>query len=415
MRPFLKFSDEFKSLARKFFYEYNEKDNPSSPINYIGISEDDGTKLSYLDAKRIERIQNEGGDFYDAKLRYHGRPGKVLRKIWPDMPNGIIEKVSAHLRCNEDIDNSIEIVTGDAIKQAYHYQHYAPSNSSNLWNSCMRYDQCQNWFGIYTDNSQVSLIVARNAERQVTGRAILWNDTYLDRIYAYDECVKQKIIQYAENKKYKSIYDRYENLEYVSELTIKLDQSDFDYYPYLDTMRYLTGRELSMNDSYCDYILDSTEGGPNEENHEHQRYSEYHGEWIDEDEASYCERSDDYFYYDEIVEIDGEYVWSNHDDVCEDIDREYRFKDDCVYSEFHSEWIHSDEASYCELNEDYYKADEVVFCEVEEMYVFEDDAHWSDYHNTYISIDNAIEIDGDFYHKSHDAELIENLENALAA
>lgn len=85
-------------------------------------------------------------------------------------------------------------------------------------------------------------------------------------------------------------------------LWIDCELDSGDTVSYMDSFVYYNHDEYrAYNYSSCGYeqVLDTTEG--KYEGHEGEVYSDYHNEWIDEDDAYYVESEDDYFYDDEVA------------------------------------------------------------------------------------------------------------------
>ena len=71
------------------------------------------------------------------------------------------------------IDFKFEVVKGNAIRKYYHYTSYY-RESGSLGNSCMKYDVCQDYLGLYTHNKDIcSLLIATDNRDRLIGRALL--------------------------------------------------------------------------------------------------------------------------------------------------------------------------------------------------------------------------------------------------
>lgn len=196
----------------------------------------------------------------------------------------------------KDALKMFDIVKGDDIEYWYNGERYQDGGGS-LNNSCMAHVD-DNYFGIYTDNSQVSMIIlygdggsikgGKYTSNIIKGRAILWDvkfdnsDTtykFMDRIYTTFDNDEQLFKMFAEKNGfwYKSqqsignypITNGTEEKRVV--ITCKIDECQFDYYPYFDTLKYLnthksilsnTDGDCSDDDSedYFDRELQSTDG-----------------------------------------------------------------------------------------------------------------------------------------------------------
>jgi hypothetical protein len=229
--------------------------------SFVDIA-DSGNRLSYLPSSKISKdVQYYE---YDATGRQTAKPSKVLRMLirTPDaFADADYETVTNAIRAYASRSfGTFEIVTGDAIRDAYLEDGYAPSHRiGTLAHSCMRYRSCQSYFRIYTDNPEtVSLLTYRNDDGELLGRALLWRtdsgDTYMDRVYGND-VIQRLFNTYATEHGY---------TDDASPVTVR--NARFDKYPYMDTFRYLhpdTGT-LATSEHYLPdgmyYVLESTSG-----------------------------------------------------------------------------------------------------------------------------------------------------------
>ena len=66
------------------------------------------------------------------------------------------------------------IVFGEKIKFWYHRKNYF-SECGDLGCSCMKYDECQDYFGIYTENpDHVGMAIMVNNENKLLARCLIW-------------------------------------------------------------------------------------------------------------------------------------------------------------------------------------------------------------------------------------------------
>lgn len=163
----------------------------------------------------------------------------------------------------KDILKQFDIVTGDRIAYWYDENNYT-SGGGTLNNSCMA-SVDSDYFDIYTQNSQVSLVILysdngvidgdKYKSDLIKGRAILWdaeingrNVKFMDRIYTTQDADVELFKQFAEKNGW--YYKRSQSMEPSETITngsesirvsikVKLDNFDFEYYPYCDTMCYL--------------------------------------------------------------------------------------------------------------------------------------------------------------------------------
>jgi len=200
-----------------------------------------------------------------------------------------VYKYRAEIEKMKDVLNKrFRVVKGDDIKKYYSANKYE-AESGDLGNSCMRYSRCQSYFDIYTDNSQVSLLLlmSEKEEDQIAGRAILWemepyeiSTKVMDRIYTIKTADQQLFKDWAIENEYwykqKQDFSEYTPFEFVDkktgkkeerqrEFSVKLDKStDYSEYPYMDSFKYynLSKGTLYNSDNFGhDYELVDTEGG----------------------------------------------------------------------------------------------------------------------------------------------------------
>ena len=170
---------------------------------------------------------------------------------------------------------SFKIVKGEDIRTSYSVKNYLNTNGS-LGNSCMRYDKCQRFLDIYVKNEdKVSLIVLMKDDK-VTGRAILWTDEndrkVMDRIYTNNSADEQLFKDFAKANGfwYKKEQNMYNDTPFIGPndeeekyITVYLKSTDYDYYPYMDSLKFYnpgTGKITNDSNSY-EYELTDTDGG----------------------------------------------------------------------------------------------------------------------------------------------------------
>jgi hypothetical protein len=110
--------------------------------------------------------------------------------------------------------------------------------------------------------------MGRKDPNKIRGRALVWNVetlndsyksiTFMDRVYYTDDSDIYRFQNYAKEKGwgYKSNNNHYEIVNLViggnilsnTTITVKLENSEFSYYPYMDTLKYLSGDGLLSNE-----------------------------------------------------------------------------------------------------------------------------------------------------------------------
>lgn len=204
-----------------------------------------------------------------------------------DELDDFIVKYKSELKELKEKFTRFEIVTGEDIKYWYLQDNYESNNKGSLGSSCMRTSKCQSFFDIYTENSEVSMIIlkSKNNPDKIIGRALLWNATlinktedanikFMDKIYVNDYSDENFFIKFARNNGfyYKASQDYSDTPimfdgEKLSDFDslMKVDVGDNYYrYPYMDTFKYYDESNgiLSNDDSSSfDYTLNDTDGG----------------------------------------------------------------------------------------------------------------------------------------------------------
>lgn len=188
-----------------------------------------------------------------------------------------VEDFSKEYKAAWDIVNDaflkFDVVSGYAIAKWYNQSSYE-TDLSTLGNSCMQYDECGEYFGIYADNSDVCKLVILYSDREgnikdgkfrsnyIKGRALLWKtnqgDMFMDRIYTNYDSDVELFKQFAEKNGWwcKNIQNSYSDftaykggqLKNSPTYTVDLKWADYEYYPYVDTLCYLSLNELDSGD-----------------------------------------------------------------------------------------------------------------------------------------------------------------------
>lgn len=234
---------------------------------------------------------------------------------------------------NSDATNKFDIVSGKQIAKWYQGKRYTRGNGP-LNNSCMANARART-FDMYVENPQVKLIIlyddngtivdGKYTSNKIKGRAILWDAVdskeggikFMDRIYVTNDSDFDLFKMYAELKGF--WYKKGQNMdlgfritngvvEHIAHLNVKLDKTDFDYYPYLDSLAF-----LSMENGLCNADDTDYDDDDYDDNISYDRklrctngaYEDRYGDVVDnnyDDESGYVgeeEDLDDFF--DEII------------------------------------------------------------------------------------------------------------------
>lgn len=177
----------------------------------------------------------------------------------------------------KDALKQFDIVKGDEISYWYAESSYVGGGGS-LNNSCMAHVETSEYFDIYTQNPQVSLVILygdtgvingdKYSDDKIKGRAILWDAKldgipvkFMDRIYTTHDADVELFKQFAEKNGW--WFKRKQSMEPNESLTdgslvkrgtieVKLDDTDFEYYPYCDTICYIGTNTGIASNKYWD-------------------------------------------------------------------------------------------------------------------------------------------------------------------
>ena len=368
------------------------------------LSEDDKYKIYKYFKKET---------LFNVKGRSETSLGRIINKLFPNEfdPNKEIEPFVNLYKSNRDISD-FELVSGDDIIFWYNEDNYAKGGTLN--SSCMRHSYCSEYLKFYSTNEdKISLLILRDKDDKnlIRGRAIVWNldtpsgRTFMDRIYYTSDYIINLFKEYA--IRYGWLHKKEQNMDATEDIIDTITKEKYDgslvveglgdpgsgCYPYMDTIKYFDRSWASNEEDEVDgngspLVLTNTDGTADNDD-ENGTWSDYFGEYIDTDSGDYCwcERSDDYrydddcFYSEEYGEtIANDYAerngtWCDH---CDDSGDSWREDGDFIT-------LSNGDTSTKEYADDnfYYSEYSNEWCE---------DAHYSDYHGTYIDADNSVEV-----------------------
>lgn len=421
-KSFIDFLKKSDCIIASLLYKLHCKNYDSlllstSEINYLTFR-NDGT-ISYLPEGKELKYNDSGEWARDG--RQNGKAAKVIRKLlsgralkW--FKDSDFECFTNSYKANFSADGyKFELLDNTSIPAIYDEDVAEGDGSIN--GSCMKGES--GYMDIYRNCDKLKILILRNKDGELCGRALIWyiseGITLMDRIYTTQDFMFDNFLNYAKTNKfwYKENYKTYQNKTSFINLegdavcrnfTISTD-TDFDYYPYIDTFSY--GDDGTLSNSGGIYTYNNTDGTRDggEDDHNGQVFDEINDCYIDEDDAVYidagqrCYRdrychidncvsvNDEWYYEDDnsIVQVNGEYYTTDSDEICE-IDGDYHKMDDCVYSEKDSCYYLCEDCVYSEEDGDILESESV---EIDGDYYHEDN-------------ESIIKIDGDYYLKSSD-------------
>ena len=324
---------------------HNKEDLVDNPVNYISLSNQDKTKVSYLTPERIESLTEDA--YWNSTRRFQAKPGAFVSKIFKNVPAREVEKFSNFFRSAQKTAGlKLKVVTGNDIKHYYHWESYQNSDRGTLGASCMKHDGCQRLLDIYSDNSdKISMLVLIDENDKLVGRALLWHfDSYkiMDRIYTVcDEDYSYQLKKWgyengylhkAEQNWYNTLFfDSKDKKNLELKMCVKIN-SECDYYPYMDTFKFIDrdGYLYNYQPTGTFWTLCSTDG---------------------------CKQSCDYLRFDGVSK-----VFRYHHDACwieyaqmythgnnvqwSEINDTYILHNDCTYSDELNDYIFNEEKSH---------------------------------------------------------------------
>jgi hypothetical protein len=387
------------------------EDNDTVKDTYTLIDKTDkNDMISYVQTSRFYReypngisspdLEKERGySMKSSKFWTNGRTpnygiGRWVRHIFNDVRQTPIK--------NEDLENFVnaykstydtlakrsdkfELVKGEDIRYWYLEDRYEEV-SGQLGNSCMRYKRCQSYLDIYVENPESCslLILKGNDPDKIAGRALIWTihegpgvagRRFMDRIYTIKDSDKILFEAYAKEN------DILRSQSYTYKIKVK--EGRYDYYPYMDTLTcydYEKGILSSSLDGEDILGLQNTDGTASD--NEGRVWSEYHGEYIDEDDARYCEDVDGPVHYESTV-------WLEYLDIY------VTDNADTVYSEYFDGSYYSEDAVRSECMDDYLKANDSDVIEIKTS---------ADGDTDYCVLDRKdlyIEVDDEYYYRKN--------------
>ena len=246
-------------------------------INYISISNSDKTRISYLTPERLDALLSNGEDVWTSSKRFHIKPGAFISKIFKNIHPKEVENFSQLFRnVQTKITTNFKIVSGSNILRYYHYESYF-SESGSLGNSCMKYDSCQDYLDLYTDNTdKISMLVMATDDHRLIGRALLWSIDdmkIMDRIYTIDdETYQYHFKKWADDNGYwykkeqkwnNTLFFESKGKTIYKEISFNLKSFKLNHYPYMDTFKFLNttdGVISNIPKTIDDRTLLSTDG-----------------------------------------------------------------------------------------------------------------------------------------------------------
>jgi hypothetical protein len=347
---------EGESLVARMLLNTDECVLVEDCVDYISISDDDSSRISYLSKDRIakleakmmpdefsERLKNE--IMWSSSIRFHVKPGAFVSKVFPSIDPREVEKFSNLYKTNINKPRfNLSIVNGESIRQYYHYDTYADNGRGSLANSCMKHEPCQKYLDIYVQNPDIiSMLIMKDDFGKLIGRALLWkteDHKIMDRIYTInDEVLSFYFRKWATDNGYlyKSEQNwfntlNFENMrikKHILRIDLTLNIPKHRYYPYMDTFKWMN----MFDNKISNYLPDD----------------------IDDVRT--------------LTGSDGSTMYSDHI-VLDMIDNVYRYRNECPYVAYLNIHTYQGNLNYSEINEQWILSKDAFYDEYMNDYVF---------------------------------------------
>lgn len=264
----------FKAFSGKVSIE---KDLPQ---NWVDVTDKEDS-VSFMPDRLAARSENNPNIIYTSPSRSEVKIGRLARAILTELGSKFTDQdievfVNAYKSAKIEENKNLKLVSGIAIKKYYLQSNYSILKGQ-LGGSCMRYDNCQRYFRIYSKNTEsCQLLVYVDESDKVLGRALVWKifkkelytitqssfeceaEYFMDRVYTANDSDINRFISYAKEKgwlyKYRMNSDeklamvfKYNNESTFGRIIIKLQRGLFTNYPYVDTLTFSNGDDMISN------------------------------------------------------------------------------------------------------------------------------------------------------------------------
>ena len=227
-------------------------------IDYLDLSQTNKGHLSYLTRDRINKIDVDDKDYWRVKMRYHGKPGSVIKKLLNADAYIVEDFAVKFLSVVDKPEYHFEVVKGEDI--ARYYQHSSYYNQcGSLGGSCMKYSPPE-FFDIYVKNPEhINMLVMMDQHGKIMGRSLLWigeGFRILDRIYVcsegyityFQKWAKENNVFYKQQNNWSTptlYFDPNSGDRVVKEFSIQLNKNiKYDKFPYVDTFKWVNMEKM---------------------------------------------------------------------------------------------------------------------------------------------------------------------------
>jgi hypothetical protein len=289
---FSSFLNEMRGLSRIVgVIEYARGQYLKKAGDFIKREPEDNDTISYIPKAKLT-LEHSG--FAEVKYRTKIKIGRFVTKFITseavrDFGIGNYDTeifVNLFKSFFDRDDSRLKIVEGDEILKYYLGEEYYRPNGScvgTLWNSCMRYAEKNKYMEIYSKNpNKIKMLVLFGEDNKVKTRALLWEDCetpegekykVMDRIYSIFDHDMVLFKNWAlkngyvhkndQSSRSENVFMTLNGAKYIN-LTTKLDNHEFKFYPYIDSFKYYSRKKGTLSNSpdfSYKYILIQNHGG----------------------------------------------------------------------------------------------------------------------------------------------------------
>lgn len=246
------------------------KPETNSIVSFTPIDKLKKAKKSvYIDPFDFRRVRSKVGRLVSKILSEEGY------QVYSVSNSDVEDFTNRYKSFFEREETKFIVVSGEDIRKYYDEENYYSSafgRCGTLWNSCMRYYERLKYLDLYVCNN-IKMLVLVNGDDKVRGRALLWDNVidetsstikFMDRIYYTDDYIVNSFKKWAsDNGYYHKMEQSSRSERYVIspsgearsvEWLVKLGQSSFEYYPYLDTFKFFNcSTGILRNHENCGY------------------------------------------------------------------------------------------------------------------------------------------------------------------
>ncbi len=252
--------DNKSEIARKLLKgKFNKEELINEHIDFISISKEDPSKLTYLTPDKILKSGLRDSNEIWKLNKIPAKPGVAIKKLFKEISDKDVEIFTNLFKsATAKKEFELKIIQGKEMVNYYNARSYNQDISGSLHVSCMRYDHCNDFFDIYTYNPEVcKMLIMLDNRGNLLGRALLWKANeretnseilVMDRIYCVDdnknihyfkEWADQNEYIYKKEQKWQNcmFFESHGNIIF-KKIYVKINKINFIKYPYLDTFKF---------------------------------------------------------------------------------------------------------------------------------------------------------------------------------